>query len=177
MFRGAQHPHVAARAAGDRRGWGVGARFEKWLDGMYLRFRHRGAFDVTTGEAGDFSSLRGHKYALIVTFRRSGVAVPTVTWFGLDESGAVYTHAFADAGKVKRLRNNPRVLLAPCTARGKPRGPAIEARGRILPPEEWEHAEQALDANYRGVGRRLYLIPARRTPEAGTYLEITPAAN
>lgn len=150
---------------------GLGPRIEKSLDGVYLRFRHRRAFTITDGEIGDFRSLRKHKYALLVTFRRSGVAVPTVTWFGVDDDGRVFTHAFANAGKVKRLRNNPRTLLAPSTSRGRPRGPAIEGRGRVLPPDEWDHAERTIAANY-GLGRWLYLTPSRREPEAGTYLEI-----
>jgi PPOX class probable F420-dependent enzyme len=171
MIRRAQRAQPTPRHQQGARRMGLGARIEKALDGVYLRFRHPAAFTVTSGEPGDFSSLRDHKYALIVTFRRSGKAVPTVTWFGIDDDGNGYAHAFADAGKVKRLRNNPRILLAPCTVRGKPLGAAIEGRGRILPPEQWDHAERAIAANY-GLGRWLYLIPSRREPEAGTYLEI-----
>jgi hypothetical protein len=90
----------------------LSVRAGKAMDKVYLRLRDPKAFGVTSGEAGTFDTLRGRKYALIVTFRRNGTAVPTPIWFGLGEDGNAYTHTFADAGKVKRLRNNPRALLA-----------------------------------------------------------------
>ncbi len=152
----------------------LAVRAGKAMDKVYLRLRDPAAFEVTSGEPGNFDSLRGRKYALIVTFRRNGKAVPTPTWFGLDEDGTVYTYTFADAGKVKRLRNNPRALMVPCTIRGKPLGQATEGRARVLPREEWDRAERAIQANY-GLGRRISTIPWRGDQEeAMTYLEITP---
>lgn len=143
------------------------------MDKVYLRLRDPAAFEVTAGELGSFDSLRGRKYALLVTFRRNGRAVPTPTWFGLADDGSVFTHTFADAGKVKRLRNDPRTLLAPCTIRGKPLGRAIEGRASVVPREGWDRAERAIQANY-GLGRRLYTVPTRGDDEAMTYLEIAP---
>jgi hypothetical protein len=148
----------------------LAARAGKALDKVYLRLRDPAAFDVASGEPGRFDDLAGHKYALLVTFSRDGTPVPTPVWFGLD-AGNVYTYTFADAGKVKRLRNDPRVLLAPCTVRGRPLGRAIEGRGRRLAREEWGRAERAIEANY-GVGRRLYTLADEQAEM--TYLEITP---
>src|SRR2546423_2592701 len=136
-------------------------RAGKAMDKFYARLRHPKSFEVTSGEAGSFDTLRGHKYALIVTFRRNGVAVPTPVWFGLDEDGNVFTRTWADAGKVKRLPHDSRALLAPCTVRGKPLGAAVQGRGRVLPREEWERAERAIEANY-GLGRRIYQLPTNR---------------
>jgi PPOX class probable F420-dependent enzyme len=48
----------------------------------------------------DFSSLRGHKYCLLSTFRQNGEAVPTPVWFGL-AYGKVYIRTEAGVGKVK----------------------------------------------------------------------------
>ena len=62
-------------------------RAGKAMDKVYLRMRHPRAFEVTSGRSGGFDALRGHKYALMVTFRRSGKAVPTPTWFGVGEEG------------------------------------------------------------------------------------------
>jgi PPOX class probable F420-dependent enzyme len=154
----------------------LGVRAGKAMDKVYLRIRHAKSFEVTAGEAGSFDSLRGRKYALIVTFRRNGNAVPTPTWFGLGPDRKVYTRTFADAGKVKRLRSNPRALLAPCDIRGKPLGPAIEGRARVLPRDEWDRAERAIQANY-GLGRRIYMAPARNDSEAMTYVEIAPESS
>jgi uncharacterized protein len=144
----------------------IAVRAGKAMDKVYLRMRHPRAFEVTSGAPGSFEMLRGHKYALIVTFRRNGTAVPTPTWFGAGSDGA-------DAGKVKRIRNNPRTLLAPCNARGKPLGPAVEGRARVLPPEEWQRAETVVQGNY-GLGRRVYMLPARNDGETMAYLEIAP---
>ena len=94
------------------------------MDKVYLRLRHPRSFDVRAGEAGAFDALRGHKYALLVTFRRDGTPVPTPVWFGIGADGNVYVESFVEAGKLKRLRNDPRAVLAPCTVRGKPVGPA-----------------------------------------------------
>jgi PPOX class probable F420-dependent enzyme len=169
---GVQDDRLSRRYA---RAMSLAVRAGKAMDRVYLRIRHAKAFDVTSGEAGSFGSLRGRKYALIVTFRRNGKAVPTPTWFGLGQDGNVYTRTFADAGKVKRLRSNPRALLAPCDIRGKPLGPAIEGHARLLGPEEWDRAEQAIQANY-GLGRRIYTAPSKNS-QASTYIEIAPQSS
>jgi len=54
----------------------------------------------------------------------------------------------SDSGKYKRIRNNPRVQIAPCTMRGKIKGPQFPATARILPPEEWAHAKQTIHRKY-----------------------------
>ena len=56
----------------------------------------------------------------------------------------LYVRTGADAGKVKRIRNTPSVLLAPATVRDKQTGPASEARARILGPGEERLAEKAI---------------------------------
>ncbi len=85
---------------------------------------------------------------------RSGEPVATPMWFGL-HNGRAYVRSLADAGKVKRLRRDPHVRVAPCTVRGKPTGPVAEGRGRILSDGESALAERALDAHY-GWRRRIY---------------------
>ena len=146
------------------------------MNRIYDRMRHPDAFSINLGDAthGSFESLRRHSYAVVVTFRRSGVAVPSPVWFGLDDDGRAYVRTPRHAGKVKRIRNDPRVLLAPCTVRGRPKGPALVGTGRVLPKEEWPHAEAALAAAY-GIGRRWYERALGGPEDAGTYLEIAPS--
>jgi PPOX class probable F420-dependent enzyme len=143
------------------------------LDKVYLKIRHPKAFEVTRGETQGFDHLRGHKYALLTTFRRSGEAVPTPVWFGVGDDGNVYVRSEADVGKVKRIRANGRALVAPSDARGKPKGPAAEGRARVLPPSEHERAERAIAANY-GFGRKVYEGVADRLNYDLEYLEIAP---
>jgi uncharacterized protein len=118
-----------------------------------------------------FDHLRGHKYALLVTFRRSGEPVATPVWFGLDAEGRAYARTGVAAAKVKRIRNSPRVRLAPCTVRGKPLGPFAEGSARILSPEEEEHAEGAIQGNY-GAGRKMY--EATAASFEARYIEVVP---
>jgi PPOX class probable F420-dependent enzyme len=120
-----------------------------------------------------FEHLRGHKYCLLVTYRRSGEAVPTPVWFGLGD-GRLYVRTEADVAKVRRIGNDPRVRVAPCSARGKPLGPPAEGRARVLDdPGEGRGAEAALQANY-GLGRRVYEGAGGILGTAAVYLEITP---
>jgi hypothetical protein len=60
--------------------------------------------------------------------------------------------------------------------RGKPLGPPIEGRARIVPPADIEGAERAIAANY-GLGRKLYEAVGRRLPIDSVYVEIEPATS
>jgi PPOX class probable F420-dependent enzyme len=135
------------------------------------RIRHPRAGQAEVSAEGGFDSLRGHKYALVHTFRRSGEAVPTPVWFGL-AGGRLYFRSYANAAKLKRLSANPRVLVAPCTVRGKPKGPFIEARARVLSADEEAAAERAIQSNY-GLFRRLYEGGFAMKAE-GAYVEVDP---
>jgi PPOX class probable F420-dependent enzyme len=81
-------------------------------------------------------------------------------WFGIGD-GNVYVRTEAAVGKVKRIRNNPRVRVAPCTLRGKPLGSPAEGRARVLAAGETDRAERAIAANY-GLGRNVYEAIAHR---------------
>jgi PPOX class probable F420-dependent enzyme len=144
-------------------------------DRVFDRLRDKRAFTISEDRAvdGTLDSLRGRKYALLVTFRRNGDPVPSPVWFGVDERGVAYARTGAHAGKVKRLRNDGRVLLAASTMRGKPVGPAIRGTARILPRGEWAHAEATLAAAY-GVLRRLEGRAIGSGEDVVEYIEITP---
>jgi hypothetical protein len=91
--------------------------------------------------------IHGQKYICLTTFRKSGQGVSTPVWFG-EDNGKLYIMTRSDSGKYKRIRNNPRVQIAPCTMRGKIKGPQFPATARILPPEEWAHAKQTIHRKY-----------------------------
>lgn len=118
------------------------------------------------------ASLAGHKYALIVTYRRTGEAVPTPVWFGID-GRCLYFQSAATGHKLRRIAQCPSVLIAPCTARGRPTDAPFHATARILELEEEEEAaEQAIRSNY-GIGRRLFArFIAPRV--ARRYVEVCP---
>jgi PPOX class probable F420-dependent enzyme len=151
------------------------SRLSHLTNRFYDRMRHRDAYTSArkAGTARDFSHLDGHKYALLVTFRRDGTPVPTPVWFGLDDEGRLYTRTESDTAKVKRIRRDPHARVAPATVRGKPVGPVAEGQARIVPASEQEHAEQAIKSNY-GVGRRLYEGAGNRLGVETVYIEVTP---
>ena len=71
------------------------------------------------------------RYLNMETYRKTGKPVATPLWFA-EENGTLYIYSLANAGKVKRIRNNPKVRIVPCDMRGKPKGEWIEAKARIL---------------------------------------------
>lgn len=123
-----------------------------------------------------FTVLQGHKYMSLTTFRKSGKAVPPPIWFA-EENGKLYVRTGAHSGKVKRIRNNPQVQLAPCTVRGKIVGPTIEAVVRILPGDEEALAIRALRRKYYLARIGMFLSKLRfwGKGKKRVYLEIMPA--
>lgn len=93
------------------------------------------------------------KYLNLETYRRDGRPVWTPVWF-VESEGRLYVGTPDTSGKVKRIRRNPRVRVAPCTMRGTPTGDWIEARARLVESEEAERADRLLARRY-GLSRRL----------------------
>ena len=154
----------------------VTERLTHLSDRFFDRMRHRDAFAIREEDAveGSLEPLRGEHYATLVTFRRSGEAVPSPVWFGMDDHGRVFVQTSRDAGKLKRIRNDGRVLIVASTSRGKPRGRPLGGVARELPESEWPHAEAAIAAAY-GAGRKVF----RRVladDDFDAYLEIAPVA-
>jgi PPOX class probable F420-dependent enzyme len=93
------------------------------------------------------------KYINLQTFRKSGEPVNTPIWFaGFDGEFCVYTTE--NTWKVKRMRNNPRVRIAPCDARGNLKGEWVDGEARFLEGAEAERAQVLLTRKY-GLLKRL----------------------
>ena len=94
------------------------------------------------------------KYLNLETFRKTGVGVRTPVWFAQDVLHSAptitvfYIYSEADAGKVKRIRNNPKVRVAPCTMRGDVRGAWIDGCARTCGDDEAAHGQQLLTQKY-----------------------------
>jgi uncharacterized protein len=87
------------------------------------------------------------KTVLLTTFRRDGTPVGTPVSIAVDGDHA-FVRSWDTAGKVKRIRNNPEVTIAPSTTRGTPTGPAFPAQARILTGSESSHAGRLLARKY-----------------------------
>ena len=121
-----------------------------------------------------FAVLDPEQTIALVTFRRSGDPVATPLWFVRDGE-VVYARTIARSGKVKRLRRDPRVTLAPCTWEGEVTGPAIEGRGRVMGDDEaaTQHADHLLDEKY-GDERAKMTRMMQEQHEPLVFLELRP---
>ncbi len=97
----------------------------------------------------------GQKYLCLETFRKKGLGVRTPVWFAAsrpispDSSEVIlYVYTIGNSGKVKRIRNNPRVRIAPCNMRGGLRGDWVDARAEILQGEEAAKGMLLLNRKY-----------------------------
>jgi PPOX class probable F420-dependent enzyme len=95
------------------------------------------------------------KYFSLETFRKTGVGVRTPVWFAKDPTSpspagvtTFYVYTAPDSGKVKRIRNNPRVRINPCTMRGDLRGAWVDARARICDGAEAAKGQGLLNEKY-----------------------------
>jgi len=99
----------------------------------------------------DESSLKAldrERYLSLATFRRNGRAVETPVWFAARD-GKLYVFTDGTSGKVKRLRANPRIRVAPCDARGKLKGEWGEGTCRCVDePATVQAAYRVLRAKY-----------------------------
>lgn len=93
------------------------------------------------------AEISGQKYLSLTTFRKSGVPVRTPVWFA-EGNGKLYFMTRNDSWKYKRIRNNPKVLVAPCNMRGTVKGKDFQATARVLPREEWPAAKRLLQQRY-----------------------------
>jgi PPOX class probable F420-dependent enzyme len=87
--------------------------------------------------SGTLAALPAAGVALLTTFRRNGVGVPTPVEIRV-RGERVYFTTWSTTGKVKRLAHTPSVTLARCTRFGKPSGPSVAGIARRLDGAESE---------------------------------------
>jgi uncharacterized protein len=88
------------------------------------------------------------KYVSVTSFKRDGTPVSTPMWF-VAENGHLLLETGADSGKVKRIRANDRVLVAPCSASGKIKGEQVAGHVELLPDDELARVEELMARKYR----------------------------
>ena len=147
-------------------------RLAKASDKFYDRMRSADADSVADADpTGSINDLKGRKYCVLVSYRKNGQAMPSPLWFGTAD-GKLYFQTSPDGFKVKRIRNNPEVRVAPCTSRGKPVGPPFIGKARVIPDSDASVAERAVQSNY-GIGRKIYTLFSGTVDSV--YVEVTPA--
>jgi PPOX class probable F420-dependent enzyme len=102
--------------------------------------------DVET--TSSFETLADTKYVRLTTFRKDGTPVATPVWLAVD-GGVLYAWTNEGTGKVKRIRNEPRVTVGASDGRGTPSGPAYAGKARVFDPGEGQHAYALVKARHR----------------------------
>jgi len=114
------------------------------------------------------------QYLNLETLRKSGVPVRTPVWFTQDGS-ALFVITAAEAGKVKRIRNNGQVNIAPCKMDGTPLGSWVPAVAHIVSDDATiRKANQMQDRKY-GLFGRIISLPQKLRGAKTTVLEIIAA--
>jgi PPOX class probable F420-dependent enzyme len=78
------------------------------------------------------AELADARYISLTTLRRDGSLVSTPVWVASDDGRRLLVWTGASTWKVKRIRRDPRVLVAKSNYRGRERGPRLEGRARIV---------------------------------------------
>jgi len=111
------------------------------------------------------------RYLSLTSFKRDGTGVATPLWFVRDGSRLL---ALTDlhSAKVRRIRRDPRVLVAPCGPSGKLRGEAVPAHVEVLTAiPDLERTQKLLmqryKLSYRVIGL-IYRIGRRFRGERGS---------
>ncbi|MBK8024709.1 MAG: PPOX class F420-dependent oxidoreductase [Chloroflexi bacterium] len=118
------------------------------------------------------TTLRGHSFISLTTFRKNGQGVPTPVTFA-EYDGKVYVFTGLKSGKVKRLRNNPAVEIAPCDQVGNRLGETLPARARILSADEVRTLRRHMKFRSPAIIMAVFGLFQRLRSGGAAYLEIS----
>jgi uncharacterized protein len=115
--------------------------------------------------------IRKSRYVSLTTYRRDGTGVATAVWH-VPRGGELFIVSEAAAWKVKRIRNNSRVVVTVCNVRGRiaPGAPSAEGTARLLDGAELEAGRALLARKYlmSRIGNWLTrILRLRRPPVIG----------
>jgi PPOX class probable F420-dependent enzyme len=106
------------------------------------------------------TTLAKESFISVTTFKRDRTAVATPVWWA-GKNGSLLAYSEADSGKVKRIRHDPHVTVAPCSFRGTPRGPAAEADATLAGDTDEVEALLARKYGWMWRGYNLLMAAAR----------------
>jgi uncharacterized protein len=112
------------------------------------------------------------KTVLLTTFRRDGTSVGTPVSIAV-EGDRAFVRTWDTSGKMKRIRNNPEVTIAPSTTFGTPTGPALPAEAKILTGSESSHAGHLLARKYPLLHGVIVPLTHRLRRNTTTHIELT----
>jgi uncharacterized protein len=89
------------------------------------------------------------RYVSLTTYRRDGTPVATPVWHVVS-GGELFIVSDAEAWKVKRIRNDSRVLVTVCGVRGRtaPGAPSAHGTARLLDEADTAFGRELLARKY-----------------------------
>ncbi len=109
-----------------------------------------------------FADLAKAQYILLTTFTKDGRPKPVPVWAALDGDHGDRLITEGKSWKVKRIRNTPRVTLAICDMRGRPKSEAVEGTAAILDKSQTAAMYDAIGKRYGIVGKVFNLFSKLR---------------
>ena len=103
-----------------------------------------------------FTDIAKSRYVLLTTFTKDGRPKATPIWLA-PNGGRLLAITEADSWKVKRIRNNPQVLVAACNLRGKPTSESVPAVAAVLDESDTADVHRAIIKRYGIIGQLFYL--------------------
>ena len=98
------------------------------------------------------------RYLSVTSFKRDGTGVATPVWF-VSDGRRLYALTDLHSAKVRRIRRNPRVLIASCRADGKLRSAPCPAHVEVLTATaQLERVQKLLMDRYKLSYRLVMLI-------------------
>jgi PPOX class probable F420-dependent enzyme len=108
-----------------------------------------------------FADLAKAQYILLTTFTKDGRPKPVPLWAAAD-GDRLLVITQESSWKVKRIRNTPRVTLAICDMRGRPKSEAVEGTAAILDKSQTAAVYDAIGKRYGIVGKVFNLFSKLR---------------
>lgn len=99
------------------------------------------------------------KYLSVTSFKRDRTGVATPVWFVV-ENGRLLVKTDPQSFKAKRIRRDPAVMIAACSASGRLHGDPVPAQAELLPESELDHVDHLMARKYRI--DRILILPLYR---------------
>lgn len=120
----------------------------------------------------DIKQFDREKYISVETYRKSGTGVRTPVWF-IESNGEFLFNTEDSSAKVKRIRSNPAVKIAPCNMRGDIQGEFVPGKARFLSSEETSAAKKIYSKKY-GVAGWFFELMGSTRKSTRVFLAVKP---
>jgi PPOX class probable F420-dependent enzyme len=134
---------------------------------------------AASAESIGFEDLEGERYLSITTFKQDGSPASTPVWFVSDDlRRRLLVATGATTWKVRRIRHNPHVRVAACTARGRVTGAPIDGIARFVDETDLVRSLQAEKYGWqKALIEKAYALSrwiTRKPTEEAVFIEIVP---